>query len=132
MAYFKRTNIFKSILFSRGTALVVIFLIVFVGFALFSIVGKSMSASSARKLAESQATELKQKDDDMTRKLTALGTADGEEAALREQFPVVRPGEHVVVITDESQSATAIQALSPQGSQKGFWNFLKGIFSKKS
>ena len=131
MAYFKRTNIWKSILFSRGTALVVVFLIIFMIFALFSIVGKSMNASSARKLAESQATELRQKDADMTRKLAALNTVDGQEAVLREQFPVVKPGEHVVVITDESPSAATLASRETDAPQKGFWHFVKGLFSKK-
>ncbi len=127
MAYFKRTNIFKSILFSRGMALVIIFLIVFMGFAVFSIAGKSMNAAHDRKLAEAEAVQLKQKEDDLSSKLAALQTPDGQEAALREQYPVVKPGEHVVVITDE-QPAAAILAVPVPTPQKGFWNFLKNLF----
>ncbi len=127
MTYFKRTNIFKSILFSRGMALFIIFLIVFTGFGLFSIMGKSINASKDRKMAEATATELKAKEDDLSKKLAALQTADGQEAALREQFPVVKPGEHVVVITDQAEPRTP-SALETQASQKGFWNFLRGLF----
>ena len=109
-------------------ALAVLLAIVFMGFALFSIVGKSIDASSARKLAESQAVELKQKQLDLDRKLTELNTTSGQEALLREQYPVVKPGEHVVVITDtESGSATTSQA-TPDVPRIGFWTVVKGYF----
>jgi hypothetical protein len=128
MAYFKRTNIFQSIVFSRGMALVLIFLIVFMGFGLFSIVGKSMDAAKARRVSEAQATALKQKEEDLSMKLAALNTIEGQEAALREQFPVVKPGERVVVITDENAPITASAFAATEAPSKGFWNFLKGIF----
>lgn len=131
MAYFKRTTIFKSIFFSRGMALFVIFLIVFMGFAIVSIAGKSIEAAKSRKIADAQATQLKDKEGDLSTKLTLLKTPDGQEAALREQYPVVRPGEHVVVITNENQpsAAPATEGAAP-APQKGFWNFFKNLFKK--
>ena len=131
MAYSKSTNIFKNVLFSRGMALAIIFLIVFVGYGLVSIAQKSIEASHARKSAEAQASSLKQKNDDMAQKLAEINTPDGREAALREQFPVVKPGEHVVVITDpDSQAATDVPIAPDTTSSGGFWNFLKNIFKK--
>ncbi len=108
-------------------ALVVIFLIVFMGFALFSIMGKSINAARDRRAAEAEAVQLKLKEDDLSKKLSALKTADGQEAALREQYPVVKPGEHVVVITDDT-AVTAAPAVAGAASEKGFWNFLKNLF----
>src|ERR1700722_17494399 len=125
MAYFKRTNIFKSILFSRGMALGILLAIVFVSFGLVSLVGKSIDASKARKVAEAQAVDLKVQESDLSTKLTALASPDGEEAALREKYPLVKPGEHVVVITDDATdpvtSDSQPAAPAPSG---GFWSFL--------
>ena len=129
MSYNKRTNLFTQILFSRGMALVVIFLIVFVGFGVFSIAGKSIDASKARKLAEAQAAAITAKESDLTAKLNTLDTTAGEEAALREQYPVVSQGERVVIINDGSDD----DATAPSGTDSnsgGFWNYLKTFFKK--
>ncbi len=128
MAYFKRTNIFQSIVFSRVMALVVLLAIVFMGFALFSIANKSIEASNARKLAESQSIELKQKQLDLNKQLTELNTASGQEALLREQYPVVKPGEHVVVITDTDSGSAAVPQAASDVPRNGFWTVLKGYF----
>ena len=132
MAYSKSKNIFHSILFSRGMALAILFLIVFVGFGVVSIAEKSIDASRDRKTAEAQEASLQQKNDDMQKKLAELSTPEGKEAALRDQFPVVKPGEHVVVITDPNTDATSDVPVEQDTTQQGgFWNFLKGLFEKK-
>ncbi|MEI8129959.1 MAG: hypothetical protein WCG55_00435 [bacterium] len=128
MAYFKRTNIFQSIVFSRLMALAVLLAIVFMAFALYSIVGKSIDASNARKLAESQAVELKQKQLDLDKKLTDLNTTSGQEALLREQYPVVKPGEHVVVITDTDSGSVAVPQANQDVPHTGFWTLVKSYF----
>ena len=110
-------------------ALAVLFAIVFVGFGLVSIAGKSIAASRERKTAEAQAASLKEKNDDMAKKLADINTPEGQEAALREQFPVVKPGEHVIVITDQSQTNTTSSSTQQDATQKtGFWNFVKNLF----
>ena len=129
MSYIKKTNLFKSIVFSRGMALVIIFVIVFMGYGLVSLMGKSIETSKARKLAETQAAALSDKEKTLSTELSALDTPDGQEAALREQFPVVKPGEHVVVITDDSKgdSIQAAPGAAP-AEEDGFWNFLRNLF----
>jgi cell division protein FtsB len=129
MAYLKKTSLFKRILFSRTTALVIVLVIIFMGYGLFSLAGKSIEAAKARKIAENQAAALVAKQDSLTSKLAILNTPDGKESALREQFPVVKPGEHMVVITDDTKN-TPVQTASdePSKSGGGFWNFLKNLF----
>jgi len=130
MAYIKKTNLFKRILFSRSMALGLLLVIIFVGYGLVSLIGKSIEAAKARRLSEDQAASLTQKENDLTKKLALLNTPDGKEAILREQFPVVKPGEQVVVITDENQSAAAAAAAQEQPPKKGFWNFIKSLFGE--
>ena len=109
---------------------VIFFLILFMGFGLYSIIGKSMEASSARKVAESEIADLNAKQTDLTKKIDLLKTPDGQSEALKDQYPVVSPGEHVVVITDDqSTEASAInQDQAPQ--KKGFWDYLKNLFKQ--
>ena len=138
MQYHKTPNLFKRILFSRSMALAIFIAIIFVGYGLASLIGKSLEASRSRKIAEVQAVELQEKKDDLSKKITDLNSAEGQEAVLREQFPVVKEGEHVVVITDQSAQAdtnTKVGAVPQSGTaptgekpQTGFWNFLKNLF----
>ncbi len=132
MSYLKKNpNLFKRIVFSRGMALSIIFAVVFVGYGLVSIIGKSIDAAKARRIAESQALDLKHQQDDLSKKLADLNTSDGQEAALREQFPVVKDGEHVVVITGgDSQAGAARAAPADNSTKDGFWNFLRNLFGK--
>lgn len=130
MAYFKKTNLFQKIVFSRSSALLILIAVVFVGYGLVSIVGKSIDASKARKIAEAQALSLKERQSDLASKIEILKTPEGQETSLREQLPVVKAGEHVVVITDDP-SASLVQAPTQSTSSEksgGFLNFLKNIF----
>ena len=131
MAYFKKPNLFQRILFSRGMVLALIFATIFVGYGLVSIVSKSIDASKARTMTEKQAESLRNKEENLSKKLTLLNTPDGKEAILREQFPVVRPGERVVVITDEAKTEENLQASIAEApvAKRGFWNFLKNLFN---
>ena len=130
MLYSKKQNLFKTIVFSRGMALGVLIAILLVGYGLISLVGKSVDAAKARKVAESQALDLKQKEADLSKKLNDLNTPDGQEAALREQYPVVKQGEHVVVITGSADQVGVTQSATPATNSKsgGLWNFLRNLF----
>lgn len=130
MAYLKKTNLFKRILFSRPMALAIIFAIVFMGYGLFSLAGKSIDTSKARKLAETQAAALANTEATLSAKLTALDTPSGKEAVLREQFPVVKNGEHMVVISNEEPTtATDPASGEAENTKDGFWNFVKNLFN---
>ena len=128
MSYFKKANIFKDIFFSRGTVVVLLFLIIFVGFGLYSIVGKSMDASRERKVAETELFNLNKKQTDLSKKIDVLKTPEGQADALKEQYSVVSPGEKVVVNTEDSPSNNPQVDLSGTQSPKGFWGYLQNLF----
>lgn len=128
MSFSKKQNAFTHILFSRGTILVLFFAIIFVGYGLISLIGKSIDASRARKLAESQAETLRTHADSLSKKLSDLNSVEGQEAILREQFPVVKEGEHVIVITEQgAQTGATTVAPATNPSQKSFWDFIKNF-----
>ena len=107
---------------------VVFFLIIFTGFGLFSIIGKSMNAASQRKIAENQVTDLQTKEVDLTKKIDMLKTPEGQAEALKEQYPVVATGEHVVVITDDADTGSSQTEQAQASASKGFWDYLKNLF----
>ncbi len=118
---------FAHLFFSRGTVVLLFFLIVFVGLGLFSLVNKSFDASDARKIAEKQAQNLQAKETELNNKISALETRDGQEAALKEQYQVVKDGEHVVVITEAEQSDTSTELPNVENTG-GFIQFVKNLF----
>lgn len=118
---------FHTILFSRGMALFILFLIVFVGFGVASIARTSIDASKDRKRSEEQVAALQAKEADMAQKLAALDTPRGKEAALRDQFPVVAAGEHVVVIS-EPTPVSAENSTTAKKTGKGFFGRLFSWF----
>jgi len=126
MNYYQKPNLFKRILFSPITALIIILVVLAMAYAVFSIVDKSVDAARARKLSEKEVAELAEKKADLTHKLDALRSPEGQEAALREHFPVVKEGEHVIVIVDEQKKTEGTQ--ETEAPKKGFWQFLKNLF----
>ncbi len=130
MAYFERTSVWKSIMYSRGMALAVLVFVAFVGYGAASIAVKSAGAAKERRIAEQDARDLEFKQADLERKLALLATPEGKEAALRDQFPVVRPGEGVVMITEgeAAGAAPATAGAAPENASGGFWHFLKNLF----
>lgn len=126
MSYYKKTSVWRQILFSRGMIVALFVAIIIVGLGVASVVEKSIDASRNRKRAEAEAVTLEKKETDLSKKLDALQSPAGQEAALREQFPVVRPGEGVVVIVQDDKKE---KAPTEEKERSGFWKFLKNLFS---
>ena len=89
-----------------------------------------MDAAKQRKIAETEVSDLQLKQAELSKKIDMLKTPDGQSEVLKEQYPVVSPGEHVVVITDNSGVDTATTSESEQPQQKNFWQYVKGLFKK--
>ena len=128
MAYFKKTNIFKQVFFSRGMVVAILFLIVFSGFGLYSIVIKSMDASRQRQVSESELSDLNKKRSELSAKIELLKTPEGQAEALKEEYPVVSPGEKVVVITEDTSPDGGVVEQDASNHKKGFWEYLKNLF----
>lgn len=82
-----------------------------VGIALFLLVivirlgRKYMGVRNDIKELRTQHTELSQKLQDITAKNAYLETAEGQERELRNKFNMVRPGESIVIITNDSKAS---------------------------
>lgn len=94
------------------------------GYSLFSVIEKSVDANDARKLSERKANQMIEREADLTQKLNALRSEDGKETALREQFPVVKEGEHVILIVDAPEDEAPVI----QEKKKGFLGFVRNLF----
>ena len=71
--------------------------------------GKFSEAAAARAGAEVQLAELEARDTKIRADVAALATERGVEAALRERYGVVRPGEGQINIVRQPASSTALR-----------------------
>lgn len=126
-----KNNIFAHIFFSRGMVVFLFFIIIFISLGLFSIVNKSIDANIARKHAELEAEALIEKQKVLSDKLSSLQTREGQERALKEQYSVVKEGEQVVVISDDSIEDLPVSN-NQNSNKKDFWSFLRDLFVSES
>lgn len=120
--YYKKKTFIQKVIFSPVFAILLLFFIGYLIFGLISLIGKSTEVSRARKLSENQAAELMERKDRIEGRLARIETRAGEEEIIREQFPVVKEGEQVVVIVpDDTVTEEVVE-------KKNFWTFLTGWF----
>jgi len=89
-----------------------------------------MDASKQRRIAESEVLSLQAKKIELFKKIDMLKTSEGQSDILKEQYPVVSPGEHVVVITDDTGGGNATSTDISKPKQKSFWQYVKSVFKK--
>ena len=86
-----------------------------------------MDASHERKMAEVEVSNLHKKQSDLSAKIEMLKTPEGQTEALKEQYPVVSPGEKVVVITEDDGTSGATSRVVVNEKRKGFLDYLKNL-----
>ena len=101
---------------------------VYVSYSTIGLYGKYKEAMAKNKVAASALADARDREYKIQTESDKLATDRGQEEIIREKFDVVKGGEGVVVIPDDSlgQSASADSAVSAE--HKGFWDFLKNIF----
>lgn len=75
-----------------------------------------------------EVVELQRKQNDLSQKIEMLKTPEGQSEALKEEYPVVASGEHVVVITDDATPKNQTIDDSQVSPKKSFWDYLKNLF----
>ncbi|HRH31248.1 MAG TPA: hypothetical protein PK950_01125 [Candidatus Paceibacterota bacterium] len=65
----------------------------------------------------------------ISKDLETLSTPRGKEEIVREKFNVVKEGEGVVVLPGSADSSVLAAEAAPK-KKKGFWQTIKGIFTK--
>ncbi len=89
--------------------------------ATWSVFQKERAASSEARAAEAENADLMARKAALTASLEALQTPRGTEAAIRERYPVVKPGEEVITLVDpKPDTATATSSAS-----EGIWGSIK-------
>ena len=111
-------------------ALIVLFcFLIFSGYKIVDLIKKDVETSSEKESALNKIDNLNKKIDSLSSNISKLNTDEGKEEILREKYPVVKEGEKMVTIVEEGNKNNSSTTEKKVG--HGFWNWIKGIFSKK-
>ena len=126
MKDFKKNNDYKFWHSPIALILLFCFLVLF-GYKIIDLIKKERETSHEKELILDKIDNLNKKEVDLNKNIIRLETDEGREEIIREKYPVVKVGEKMVTIVDESNSG---KVQEEKKVNHGFWNWIKGIFKK--
>ncbi len=112
--------------YTKPVLFILLVLLVLLSLSLYNVYGKYRQVKQKRDIAEQAVLKSKLDEEQMRAKVESLKSPEGIENYLRSQYPVAKPGEEVILITD-TQNAVPIES-APDTS---FVDKLKNIFRGK-
>ena len=114
----------KRILYAPITIIVLAIVFVFLARAVFNSYRSEVRNRETLETIQAETDELANREAFLTNEIDRLQTDRGMEEALRNKFPVVKEGEHMVIIVEPDEDV----APSRSSETKGFWNKLRDLF----
>jgi cell division protein FtsB len=109
MAISDRRHRIAKLLWRRLRILIALLLVILAVSAVWNIYKKERESRALRTDSERQLEALTQQQNALKQDISALQTARGKEAALRDQYAVGKPGEQLVVIVEPERPATTTE-----------------------
>ncbi len=123
MAEFQKKQTWGKVLYSKGSFVILLILIVFMTYNILKILPKLEETSKNKNKALNQVESIRQQTATLTSQIEKLKTVQGVEEDIRGKFRAVKDGEGLIVIVDDPKKEEVKQEPSV-----GFWSFLKNIF----
>ena len=130
MSRFEKRKKLQQFLYSRGTVIVLVIIVIFLGFSVVSVFQKRQEAYTNAKTAEYEVTKLRESEIRTQAEIDRLGTQPGIEEAIRNKYRAAKEGEGLVVITDDSRN-TQLVAPTIVPEEKSWWQNFTSIFKKQ-
>lgn len=92
----------KKIFHSRYTLIVLCIVIVLIFRGVFGVYEKHEKSKEILKRAQYDLALLQEREQSITRSMESLNTEYGKERELRDRFGVIKEGENIVIIVDET------------------------------
>jgi len=126
MLDFQQKRKFKQFFYSRVTLVFLLIFIIFIANQVYGIYEKQKLSKENLSSVKNQYEELKNREKMLTSEIDRLKTKEGMEEEIRNKFDVAKPGEQVVVITDDGSSTKVVK--EENGTISGLWNKVVGWF----
>ncbi len=106
MATFAKEKKFEKILYSRITVILLLIVVLFLSFSVYSVFEKRQQAQSRATVAEQEAQALSLRKAKTQTEIQNLQTNEGIEQVLRDKYRAAKDGEGLVVIVDRTSKNT--------------------------
>lgn len=122
----REKHLLPTILYSRVTLIIVIGLCVFLALSVYERYTIEREMADRRVNAELELELLKERKDELTKKVDYLSAEYGIEAEIRKHFDVARKGEQVVIIIDDEDTVASVSTGGTNETEDGhgFWSWL--------
>ncbi len=104
MREYQHKHMVRTLLYSRVTLVILFLLIVLLLRSIMELNGKRHEAILVRDDSQKEVDELTRKVETSKKQTEAISTTRGYEAYIRTTYPVVKKGEGVIVIYDDTKS----------------------------
>ncbi len=114
MREFQDKKRLRNILYSPIVLIALVCLIVFFAHATWGVYQKERDSAATAVQAQAELTRMEDRNAVLTSNIQKLSTDEGVEEEIRQQFGVAKPGENMIIIVGNNESATTDSATSTQ------------------
>ena len=125
MLEFQEKRKIWRILYSKVTLFILIILIVFLANSIWNLYKKQDLTKDNLGKTASSLDSLLVREKMLSSEIERLKIESGIEEEIREKYGLVKPGEEVIVVVDESESKNS----NPTSSEVGFWQKIVNWFT---
>jgi cell division protein FtsB len=124
MLEFDQKKKLKKFLYSPLMRLVLAVLVIFVARGAWNVYGKQSHSRESYERVVAEYEKLKERHTALVRDIEKLDTEQGKEEEIRKKFRLVKEGENIAIIVDESNKAPKEATTT----EKGFWTSFKKLW----
>ena len=114
MAQFEKRRQFQKILYSRVSVAVLMIIVIFLGFSVFSVFQKRHEAFVNEQTAARELKTLSDRQTQTNEEIAKLNTDAGVEEVIRDKYRAEKDGEGLVVIVAKDDSTAENAGQTPQ------------------
>lgn len=126
MLEFQEKRKIRTFAYSKVVVFILLIIIIYLFNAVWNVYCKQDLAKE--NLAKTEATfkELKEREEMLTERIASLRTDIGVEEEIRDKYGLVKPGEEVIIVVDNSTSS---DITSEEDDRPGFWQKILNWFN---
>ncbi|HEU5114497.1 MAG TPA: septum formation initiator family protein [Candidatus Paceibacterota bacterium] len=124
MREFQERRRIKRFLHSRYAIAVLAIVVLVLVRGVWNVYGKYEKSKEIADRMQSDLSSLQSRESSLSKQIDALSTPEGKEREIRDRFGVVKDGEKMVILVDDSTTSTQTAAAA----NTGFWSRFLGFF----
>ncbi len=124
MREFQVRHKIRNFLYSKGVAIILVVMIIFLGKATWGVFQKERESAENAVQSNRELTKLDDRKNLLEAEIGRLSTDEGVEEEIRSKYNVSKPGEHFLIIVDAATTSTSTDSVA----EPSLWEKLKRFF----